>query len=254
MLARLRDLQEQEGALHCCGIGLATYVRPVQVRDQLEAVVAVQDASDPNGPVPEYVECLIKELLRRYPATGNLTVRTPHSSPLELMDGEYTVPPGTPVFLHMYSHHNSSRHWKKAKEFLPERWMAGNASYSAPTCPFLASLGENQRGNASLSDTYEGLGFEDGALSYFPFSAGDRKCLGKGLALEVLRKYLMTIAGRFRLIPSNDIFEEDPGKSLDSTIIPLDPRSTRLLVKRVVIPVNGQANQASEEGWADEDD
>lgn len=193
----------------------------------------------------------------RYPVAGNLTVRTPHSEPVELM-GRYSVPAGTPIFLHMFSHHNSVMQWSKPAEFLPERWAAGAAEADRPTCPFLSSL---SAGEAPPHASYDGVGFEPGALSYYPFSVGQRKCLGKALGLQVMRVYLLRVASRFRLSFSEQMWDfEDPGKSTEAVIVPRDPRSYRMKVKEMISREGEEQDEAAEEvraeeeddGWADE--
>ena len=46
---------------------------------------------------------------------------------------------------------------------------------------------------------YEGVGFTEGSLSYFPFLAGDRSCPAKGLVLQVARGILHSILLHYRL-------------------------------------------------------
>jgi len=236
------------GAL--CWLTYAIY-RNRKVRDRLEAAAKEHSESGlQDKPYPAYLENTIKELLRRYPVAGNMTVRTPHSTPFDLAGGAYTVPAATPIFLHMFSHHNSSRHWTKPKEFLPERW-SGDA---VPSCPFMARSSSTA---ATVDDGYSGLGFETGSLSYFPFSAGERGCAGKGLALAVLRDYLLRLAGQgIRMTPSQVLLEEDAGASLDVTLIPQDARAMQVLVKQVR-GVDGEKTTVVEEeddGWAADED
>ncbi len=200
-----------------------------------------------------YPVCVI-----RYPVAGNMTVRTPHSEPLQLM-GRFSIPAGTPIFLHMFSHHNSAMQWHKPTEFLPERWGVDAAEVDRPTCPFLSSF---SAGDAPAHDSYDGVGFEPGALSYYPFSAGHRKCLGKSLALQVMRTYLLQVASKFRLSFREQSWNfEDPGKSTEAVIVPRDPRSYRMKVKELASggedqneEVQTAAAEAEDDGWADDTD
>lgn len=199
---------------------------------------------------------------RRYPAAGNMTIRTPHSEPVQLL-GRYTVPAGTPIFLHMFSHHNSSQQWSKPQLFSPQRWAKGASEDDRPTCPFLSSAASNP--NDPDAD-YEGLGFEPGALSYFPFSVGDRKCLGRGLALQVLRAYLMKVVPQFRLSPKEESLEEDHGQSLEATIVPKSQKSYIMKVRQLASRGEGEEEQNEgisasrqdvdddDDGWADDDE
>jgi cytochrome P450 len=130
----------------------------------------------------------------RYPVAGNMTVRTPSEAGGTLAGG-FEAPSGTPLHVPIFTLQNSTRDWFKPMEFLPKRWMdeEGEAPLAVvdpsgrkvttrleqPKCPFLAKLAGASAG------AYDGLGFEEGSLSFFPFSAGERSCPGKHLALQV---------------------------------------------------------------------
>ena len=47
--------------------------------------------------------------LNRYPATGNMTVRSVNRPDFELVGG-YPVPQGVPIHMHMWSLHNTARY------------------------------------------------------------------------------------------------------------------------------------------------
>jgi cytochrome P450 len=230
----------------------------------------------------EYVECVIKETLRRYPVCGNMTVRTVDQEGF-VMKGGYPVPVGTPIFLHMFSLQNSGREWHKPKEFMPERWAAANAKREgendsqkqvplAPRCPFAAS--SNNSAQASLKATktfadtdsdYGGMGHSEGSISFLPFGAGNRTCAGRHLALQTMRAFLREVASSYRMEPAEQKpMEVDPGASAFATIVPLMKQSTTLLVSRIpdgdlgtdyrVVRKAIRATAAGGGGWADASD
>lgn len=192
-----------------------------------------------------------------------MTVRTAHG-PQHYVAG-VEMPIGVPVHLHMYSLHNSAKTWNKPKEFKPERWMMNEqdseTSKSRPQCPFLGSLRNNvQRRNATNNyEDYSGLGFSEDSLSYFPFSAGERECLGKHFALKVLRKSLYDLASSYHLDAVEEAIEDDLGNSVNTVIVPLYHKTMIVKVSRVIslaCPTDaslGSDTVLVDDGWAEED-
>ena len=76
---------------------------------------------------------------------------------------------------------------------------------------------------------FEGLGFRDESLSYFPFSAGERSCAAKRLVVDMLCAVVFRVCSEFRL-DCEESLEQDPGISISSTIVPALPSSTKLKV------------------------
>jgi cytochrome P450 len=138
-----------------------------------------------------------------------MTVRTPVEAGGTLAGG-FDAPAGIPLHVPIFTLQNSTRDWFKPMEFLPERWMAQETEAEAlsspvvdqtgrkvtrleqPKCPFLAKMASDSASGAGAAlgldvgaGAYDGLGFEEDSLSFFPFSAGVRACPGKHLALQV---------------------------------------------------------------------
>jgi cytochrome P450 len=162
----------------------------------------------------------------------------------------------------MFSLQNTEREWSKPREFIPERWIDEELASSEqpkkskhPKCPFSSFFSSSPSTGSSSVDFYSGVGFTEGALSFFPFSAGDRLCLGKELALQVLRSVLAQVTPQFRLIPFESSWEEDVGQSVNATILPLMAGSTLFKVKRVVEVIKEGQREVEEEdeGWADDE-
>lgn len=192
-------------------------------------------------------------MLYRHPAAGNMTVRTPSKEDYEIAG--FKIPVGTPIHLHMFSLQNTKRTWQNPKEFNPERWSQ-EGQY--PKCPFMAAMKKTNENNV---DVFDGVGFEEESLSYFPFSAGHRSCMGKNLALSLMRNFLLKVASNFHLDPVESIWEDDIGMSLYMVIAPAMKKSTTLKVTKIAslkdLVQNGGGLAAPakvEDGWADEEE
>ena len=208
-----------------------------------------------NAMLPEYAECFIKEVLRKYPVCGNSTVRTTKSS--KSFVGGYNIPSNIPLHCHMFSLHNSKQIWDCPNEFLPERWIihhnqSDTSLQAPPSCPF-----QSDKNHIGVS-FYDGVGHKDNSLSFFPFSSGNRKCSGKSLSLKVMRRVLCVLATGFRFEPAmhiygtnsdgtndslvtgndesaeTDYLYDEPGTcTTTDLIIPLFKRSTTVSVKQI---------------------
>lgn len=90
--------------------------------------------------------------------------------------GGYTVPKGAVVMMSQYVMHRDARFFEEPERFKPERWEGD----------FLERL---PRG------------------AYFPFSAGDRHCIGEGFAWQEALLILATLVERWRfeLVPGQHI-------------------------------------------------
>ncbi|HEX2566113.1 MAG TPA: cytochrome P450 [Burkholderiales bacterium] len=119
-----------------------------------------------------YAKAVITESMRLYPPAW-FVGRTA----LEDVEvGGFTIPRGATVLMSQFIAHRDGRYFKEPERFLPERWSES----------FAARL---PRG------------------AYFPFSAGDRHCLGEGFAwLEMLLSLARIVPRwRFELVPGQDI-------------------------------------------------
>jgi cytochrome P450 len=150
----------------------------------------------------------------------------------------------TPIHLHIWSLQNTAREWDKPKEFIPDRWLSENQPAdenkraSFPQCPFLA-------GDVS---SYNGVGHTVDSLSFLPFSAGERSCLGKAFSLGILRRVLYRLHAEYRLDFFEPSWNEDYGVSQNAVVVPSSSKSTSMRVYRSeeMDPV------LKEDGWADE--
>jgi cytochrome P450 len=205
---------------------------------ELEKAIKAHQAT-PGVPYPEYVECVVKETLRRYPVLGNFVIRTSDQPEVTIeckipdsedLIHEYKIPEGTTISVHIWSLQNTVRQWTDPNEFNPSRWLESkdDAEPTCPKCPFIKSLS----GKASA---YEGLGHKEGSVSFLPFSAGARSCPSKTFVVDVLCSILLSVCSRFRLdVSEKDNFtnlpKEDPGVAMGTCIVPVLPTSCMMKV------------------------
>jgi cytochrome P450 len=119
-----------------------------------------------------YTHRVMQEGLRLYPP-GWFIGREALS---DVKLGAYTVPRGAVVMMSQYVTHRDARFFEEPERFKPERWE-GDLQDRLP------------RG------------------AYFPFSAGDRHCIGEGFAWQEALLILATLAERwkFELVPGQNI-------------------------------------------------
>jgi len=119
-----------------------------------------------------YARQVIMEGLRLYPPGWFIG----RAALADVVIGPYTVPKGGVVLMSQYVMHRDARFFEQPAQFRPERW----------TKAFMDRL---PRG------------------AYFPFSAGDRHCIGEGFAWQEALLILATLVERWR-------FELVPGQSI----------------------------------------
>jgi cytochrome P450 len=119
-----------------------------------------------------YTRRVMQEGLRLYPPGWFIG----RQAQTDVRLGGYTVPKGSMVMMSQYVTHRDARFFEEPERFKPERWE-GNLQDRLP------------RG------------------AYFPFSAGDRHCIGEGFAWQEALLILATLAERWRfeLVPGQNI-------------------------------------------------
>ncbi|GLA65893.1 hypothetical protein AtubIFM54640_008093 [Aspergillus tubingensis] len=134
-----------------------------------------------------YLDGCVYETLRLTPAVAGKVLS--RRSPGVMMEGIY-VPAGTEVYTDTYTMQRSPQYWHAPDEFRPERWF------------------ERSEGSPYARDVHE---------AFKPFSSGPRACLGKGLALQILRLTAALIVYRFDLSMADAdgfVWEEDIESSI----------------------------------------
>ncbi len=192
-----------------------------------------------------------------HPPAGNMMVRTPWYEDYKLNDS-ITIPKGTPIHIHMHSFHNTTRTWKKPNIFNPDRWQEFG---EYPNCPFVSTTNSS---SSKTNSVYDGVGFEPNTLSYFPFSAGSRSCLGKEFVLKIVRIFLKQLVSKYLLEPTQQSLEEDNGVSMNAVIVPVLSESYRLRVIRIkslqdyvnhgLVGLEESDLRSQDRGWANYDD
>ena len=119
-----------------------------------------------------YTRRVMQEGLRLYPPGWFIG----REALADVQLGGYTVPKGAVVMMSQYVTHRDARFFEDPGHFKPERWE-GDLEDRLP------------RG------------------AYFPFSAGDRHCIGEGFAWQEALLILATLAERWRfeLVPGQNI-------------------------------------------------
>ena len=107
-----------------------------------------------------YLQCIINETLRLYPAAPLLL---PHESSADCKVGGYDVPSGTMLIVNAYAIHRDPAVWEDPTAFRPERFEDGKG---------------------------------DGLL-LMPFGMGRRRCPGETLALQTVGVVLGTLVQCF---------------------------------------------------------
>ncbi|XP_031574308.1 steroid 17-alpha-hydroxylase/17,20 lyase-like [Actinia tenebrosa] len=127
-----------------------------------------------------YVEAVLAET-SRLSSVAPLSI--PHKATKDTSLQGYTIPKDTVVFLNLWAIHHDEKQWKDPMEFVPER--------------FLDSDGKMR---------------ETSKLSYMPFSAGRRVCLGKALARQEMFLFICGLLQQFEFKAPTEPFKEPAGK------------------------------------------
>jgi cytochrome P450 len=149
------------------------------VATELESVLVNQPPTAANVSKLKFLNLALSETMRLYPPTW-IFVRVP-LQPDVLPTGTY-IPAGTKLYLSPYVSHRLPRYFPDPDRFDPDRFAEPVQS----TRPRLA---------------------------YYPFSAGQRVCLGQGMALMEAPLIAATVAQRFSFAPGRPVAVE-PGLTL----------------------------------------
>jgi cytochrome P450 len=124
-----------------------------------------------------YTRAVLAETMRLYPPAWIVGRR----ALVEYQVGEYALPPRTIVLMSQWLVHRDPRWWPDAEAFQPERWLPGG--------------GASDRSRPKLS--------------YFPFGAGTRACIGEQFAwmegvlalASFAQRWRLTLAAGQRVVP-----------------------------------------------------
>ena len=143
-----------------------------------------------------FTRAVVDECLRLYPPAWVITRR---SLEPEVVGG-FELPAGATVILSPYAMHRDRKWWTRPAEFEPER--------------FLGARSQAETGS--------------GPLTYFPFGAGPRLCIGRDLALMEAPMVVATLARALRARPKR------PGSIREEFGVTLRPKGglPAMLVRR----------------------
>lgn len=181
---------------------------------QLAAQQAMDAATgvDSTGLLPEYVEAVLKESMRKYPvAQGNIRI-VQQEEGYDL--GGVHLSKGDHVVMNSYVIQNLASNWgENVDEFLPERWLSDCS----------ASDASSQANPLASAAVYAGTGLTKEAITFFPFSHGIRNCIGMNFALLEIRATIVMLLKNFsfRLVDPK-MAEEDHALVRTLTMMPKD--------------------------------
>nr|KAF6455572.1 cytochrome P450 family 17 subfamily A member 1 [Rousettus aegyptiacus] len=118
------------------------------------------------------LEATIREVLRIRPVAPTLI---PHKAVVDSSIGEFAIDKGTDVVINLWALHHNAKEWHQPDQFMPERFLD-------PT------------GSQLISPS----------LSYLPFGAGPRSCIGENLARQALFLFMSWLLQRFDLEVPDD--------------------------------------------------
>ncbi len=136
-----------------------------QLTEELRSVLGGRAPSPEDLPRLRYLDAVIREVLRLYPAA--YIIQRTSLEPVEV--GGYAFPVNTTVLLSQWLMHRDPRYFDAPEEFRPERWLTGLADRLPP-------------------------------YAYFPFGGGPRRCIGQAFAMMEAVLVMATLAQRFRFV------------------------------------------------------
>uniref|UniRef100_A0A2K6EHH2 Steroid 17-alpha-hydroxylase/17,20 lyase n=1 Tax=Propithecus coquereli TaxID=379532 RepID=A0A2K6EHH2_PROCO len=118
------------------------------------------------------LEATIREVLRIRPVAPLLI---PHKANNDSSIGEFAIDKGTEVVINLWALHHNEKEWHQPDQFMPERFL-------------------DSTGTQLISPS----------LSYLPFGAGPRSCVGEVLARQELFLFMSWLLQRFELEVPDD--------------------------------------------------
>lgn len=157
-----------------------------------------------------YLNCVIKEALRLYPAVPAVD----RIAPRDMHVGGYFIPKGTLFWIHMYAMQRLASVHADPDAFRPERWLEPSYVYATSNAPKAAlppdASPDSSPGIAGSDsdESWEDLGRNIPAAAepvelslrpkrWIPFSEGPRSCVGRALADMSMTGTLATLLAQF---------------------------------------------------------
>ncbi|CAG8549530.1 3475_t:CDS:2, partial [Scutellospora calospora] len=127
----------------------------------------------------EYIEAVIKEVLRVKPATATISRFSENSDQIY----NYKIPASTQLVINVIGLHMNPKYWDEPTKFNPSRFLSSNSNYNKNT--------KDEVFNKN---------------SYMYFGGGLRMCPGKQLAMIQLKMLVVLLYSKYKF----DIITKDP--------------------------------------------
>jgi cytochrome P450 len=143
-----------------------------KVRQEFDSVLAGAPLAYPDVPKFEFTTQVIQEALRLYPPFWMVD----RMAVADDRVGDLDIPRGSTVIVFVYGAHHAPRYWENPESFDPERFSKAKEKLHTP-------------------------------LTYLPFGAGPRGCIGGNYAMLQILMILSTLLRKydFRLTPGQTI-------------------------------------------------
>ena len=180
-----------ETTAHTLSFVLYALCKHPEIQKRCQEEIDATGSEGGDGLLPEYVEAVLKESMRKYPvAHGN--VRKVNQKEGYNINGVH-LPYGTWVGLNSYVLQNLECNWgSDVDEFKPERWLS-NGSDNLLSSPAI----------------YGGGGATKDSVSFFPFSHGSRNCLGMNFALLEIRLTLARLLSSYSFHFADERYQDE---------------------------------------------
>lgn len=205
--------------------------------DKLLKSSSTEESTTSLSLLPPYLEAVVKESMRKYPAASRgsmrlvrasedgitIPLRTLHNNPFVHYNypDDIHLPKGTWILMNIFALHNWEGNWgDDVNEFKPERFLPSNQEEKE---------GEGHEGGSTVGNTilaspaaYHGGGYANQQLIFAPFSYGARNCLGMNIAIWEIRSVVSRLLRDYRFeIAEPDLVDEHIALKTDITMKPL---------------------------------
>ena len=180
-----------ETTAHTLSFVLYALCRHPEIQTRCQEAIDAAGGDGGDGLLPEYVEAVVKESMRKYPVAHVNFRKVSQKEGVRI--GDYYLPCGTWVHLNAYVIQNLECNWGSDVDvFKPERWLSNGS--------------ENPLSSPAI---YGGGGASKETVSFFPFSHGPRNCLGMNLALLEIRLTLARLLRTYTFHFADERFQDE---------------------------------------------